>query len=82
MPAQSMRSTISTPTPAVPLNGHYPKLLSGDSGSVWLVTAANTGVIVHLSAKPQKAKHRLGYYTTRLVEKKMRAFAGTVTIAV
>lgn len=82
MPAQSMRSSISTPTPAVPLNGHYPKLLSGDSGSVWLVTAAKTGVIVHLSRSPQKAKHKLGYYTTRLNEAKMRAFAGTVNISV
>lgn len=82
MPAQNMRSSISTPTPAAPLNGYYPKLLQGDSGSVWLVTAAKTGVIVHLSAKPQKAKHKLGYYTTRLTESKMRAFTGTVNISV
>lgn len=86
MPGQSLRSRIGgavAPTPAprpVPLNGYYPKLLQGDSGSVWLVSAAKTGTIVHLSGRPQKSKHKVGYYSTRLDEGKMRVFAGDITI--
>lgn len=79
MPAQNLRSRTSADA-AVPLNGHYPKLLRGDSGSVWLVTAPKTGVIVHLSSTPQKGKHKIGYYSTRLVEAKMRAHNSAVTI--
>lgn len=80
MPAQTLRSSLSTPTPAVPLNGHYPKFLQGDSGSVWLLTAPKTGVIIHISARPQKAKHKLGYYSTRMNEAKMRPFTGSITL--
>lgn len=80
MPAQSISSQISTPAPAVPLNGYYPKFLQGASGSVWLVTAPKTGVIIHLSNRPQKAKHKLGYYTTRLDEGKMSVFKGNISL--
>lgn len=59
----------------------YPVLLQGDSGSVWLVTAPKTGVIVHLSNRPQKAKHKVGYTTAKLVEAKMRPFVGKVELA-
>lgn len=76
----SVRSTTSAPRAAVPLNGYYPKLLRGKSGSVWLVTAPKTGSIVFLSAQPQKAKHKLGYYTTRLVEAKMEVHSDPVTL--
>ena len=94
MPAQNIRSSLGgaaavmeAPKP-VPFNGHYPKLLQGKKsgtgrgdGSVWLVTAPKTGVIVYLSARPQKAKHKLGYYTTRLREEDMVPFTGNVAIA-
>lgn len=79
---QTFRSTASAATLAVPLNGYYPKLLQGDSNSVWLVTAPKTGVIVHLSDRPQKTKHKIGYSSVKLVEAKMREYKGTVTIAV
>lgn len=92
---QSIRSSLGyTPAPApapvvkpVPFNGYYPKLLKGvakrdgSGGSVWLVTAPRTGVIVHLAGRPQKAKHKLGYYTTRLKEADMVPFAGNINIA-
>lgn len=74
------------PAPPVPANGHYPKLLqgkakiNGSGGSVWLVTAPNTGTIVQLARVPQKTRHRLGYYTTRLVETKMVVFKGKVEL--
>lgn len=86
MPAQSFRSTLGTgapaaaPAPAVPLNGHYPKTLQGDSGSVWLVTKPKTGVILYLSPRPQKAKHKLGYTSEKLNESKMRPYNGPITI--
>lgn len=94
MPAQSLRSSVQgayTPAPApapkpVPFNGFYPKLLQGkvkhdgSGGSVWLVTAPKTGTIINLARRPQKAKHRLGYYTTRLKEEDMVPFVGTVNI--
>lgn len=79
-------SRATTPAPAVPANGHYPKLLQGKAksngagGSVWLVTAPNVGTIVQLASRPQKTKHRLGYYTTRLVETKMVVFKGKVEL--
>ena len=59
----------------------YPRLLRGESGSVWLVTAPKTGVIVYLSPSPQKAKHHVGYSTVKLVEAKMTAFTGEVKLA-
>ena len=80
MPAQSISSSITPATPPVPLNGYYPKFLQGASGSVWLLTAPKTGVIVHLSRAPQKAKHKLGYYSTRLNESKMTAYKGNITL--
>lgn len=80
MPGQNLRSSTAAPA-AAPLNGYYPKLLRGASGSVWLVTAPKTGVIVHLSGTPQKGKHKIGYYTTRLVEAKMSVHNNAVTIS-
>lgn len=82
MPAQNIASRATAATPAVPLNGYYPKLLQGDSGSVWLVTGPKTGTIVHLSARPQKGKHKVGYSSAKLVEGKMKEFKGSVTITV
>ena len=79
---QALRSSASNPSAAIPLNGHYPKLLQGNSGSVWLITAPKTGVLLHLSNRPQKAKHKIGYYSTRMNEAKMREYRGNVTIAV
>ena len=81
-----IRSTTPCAAPKVPLNGHYPKILrgrtkgDGTGGSVWLVTAPNTGIIINLAARPQKAKHKLGYYTTRLVEAKMDPYTQPVTL--
>lgn len=60
--------------------GTYPKLLKGDSGSVWLMTAPRQGVIVHLSDRPQKAKHKVGYFSTKMVEDKMRPFTGEIKL--
>lgn len=93
MPGQTIRSFLGTPpaappvrAPEVPFNGYYPKVLKGRTkvdgtgGSVWLVTAPNTGVIIQLANRPQKAKHRLGFYSTRLVEHKMVAHNGVITI--
>ena len=80
-----LSSTATDPAP-VPLNGHYPKILKGRTkrdgtgGSVWLVTAPKTGVIINLAARPQKAKHKLGYYTTRLDESTMDAYTQPVTL--
>lgn len=71
----------SSATGSAPAASSYPRLLQGDSGSVWLVTAPKTGVIVHLSDRPQKAKHKIGYTTTKLVEAKMRAYVGEVKLA-
>lgn len=78
---------VSPPAPArVPANGYYPKLLQGQpkrdgsGGSVWLVTAPKTGTIVQLASRPQKTKHRLGYYTTRLKEEAMVVFKGKVEL--
>lgn len=78
---------VSPPAPArVPANGYYPKLLQGavkrdgSGGSVWLVTAPKTGTIVQLASRPQKVKHRLGYYTTRLKEEVMVVFKGKVEL--
>jgi hypothetical protein len=73
----TFRSTISGGAAAAL---SFPTLLQGDSGSVWLVTAPKTGVIVHLSNTPQKAKHRVGYTTAKLVTDKMKPFSGTVTL--
>lgn len=78
MPGISSRAIGGTPP--VPANGFYPKLLQGKSGSVWLVSAPKTGSIIQLSSRPQKTKHRLGYYTTRLVETKMTVFKGKVEL--
>lgn len=86
-----LTSSITGAAPAVPMNGTYPKLLKGRAksrrnggtgGSVWLVTAPNTGTIVHLATSPQKAKHKLGYYSTRLVENTMDVFEGTVALKI
>ena len=81
---------VAPPAPRVPANGTYPKLLvgkpktrkgvSGTGGSVWLVTAPNTGTIIQLADRPQKTKHRLGFYTTRFVETKMVVFKGSVEL--
>lgn len=76
-----VKSTVIGATPVVPLNGYYPKLLSGKSGSIWLVAAPKTGTIVHLSQRPQKTKHKLGYFTTRLDEAAMAPFKGSLTLA-
>ena len=76
----TVRSTTAASAPKTPLNGYYPKLLRGDSGSVWLVTAPKTGTIVFLSARPQKAKHKLGYCTTKLDEAKMHVHNDPVTL--
>lgn len=76
----SVRSTTASSRPAVPLNGYYPKLLRGDSGSVWLVTGPKTGVIVYLSDRPQKSKHKLGYGTSKLNEAKMKAHTDPITL--
>lgn len=87
MPGQRLTSNLgvaaraAAPAPApVPLNGYYPKLLQGNSGSVWLLDAAKTGVIVHLSDRPQKAKHYVGYRTAKLNESKMRPYTGPITL--
>lgn len=77
-----IRSSITQPSRSVPLNGFYPKLLQGASGSVWFVTAPKTGTIVNLSARPQKPKHKVGYSTHRLDESKMSVFNGEVKLSI
>lgn len=84
MPGISSR-VVGAPPAAVPANGFYPKLLqgrvkNGRGGSVWLVTSAKTGTIVQLAVRPQKDKHKLGYYTTRLDETKMDIFRGKIEL--
>lgn len=88
MPA--IRSTVSCGNTAT---GGYPKLMKGRSGSVWLLTGTSPvrgkrggplaqGVIVHLSATPQKAgKHYVGYSSQKMVESDMTPFNGSVTLA-
>lgn len=84
MPA--LKTTIPTRTPTVPANGYYPKLLQGDSGSVWMVTGPSgkrnrtRGVIVHLSNRPQKSHHKVGYVTDLINESKMKVFSDPVTL--
>lgn len=78
MPA--IRSTTTAPRAGVPLNGYYPKLLRGDSGSVWLVTEPKTGVIIFLSGTPQKGKHKVGYRSAKLNEAKMKPHTDPVTL--
>lgn len=74
-----LKSSATGSAPAAAAS--YPKLLQGDSGSVWLVTGPKAGVIVHLSGRPQKAKHHVGYASGKLVEAKMRPFVGEVRLA-
>lgn len=73
--------------------GCYPKLMKGKvSGSVYLLTAPKTGSVVHLGDNPWRgrkatrtgspSKHKLGYYSTRLVESDMVPFKGTVNLAI
>ena len=78
----SLRSSVAGATPARDTSDrNYPKLLQGDSGSVWLITKPREGVIVSLSGRPQKAKHYLGYYSTKMVESKMRPFMDEVKLS-
>lgn len=76
------RVTTTATGAAAPGNGYYPKFLQGDSGSVWLLNAARSGMLVHLSARPQKAKHKVGYYSTKLAEQKMRPYTGNIALNV
>lgn len=89
MPAQR----LSNPAPlgstarSVPLNGYYPKLLQGASGSVWLVTGPSpgkrnraTGVLVGLSRTPQRSNHKVGFQSAILNEAKMTPYTGSITI--
>lgn len=84
MPA--LRASIPTPKAPVPANGYYPKLLQGDSGSVWLVTGPSAkrgrsnGTVVFLSARPQKGHHKVGYTTDKINEVKMKVFSDPVTL--
>ena len=48
---------------------------------MWLITKPREGVIVSLSGRPQKAKHYLGYHSTKMVESKMRPFTGEVKLS-
>lgn len=77
---------------ATPALAGYPKFMQGrQSGSVYLLSAPNTGTIVHLGGRPyvgpkaarkgNVSKHKLGYYSTRLREQDMAPFTGEVTLA-
>lgn len=60
----------------------YPRLARGTkSGSIYLLTAPKTGVIVHLGEKPYKAKHKLGYTSAKLIERDMTPFSGSVEVS-
>lgn len=81
-----IRSSVTGGAPA-PAAG-YPKLLQGPSGTVWLATGPSpkkvgrsTGVVVHLSSRPQKAKHHVGYTAAILNETDMRPFTGEVRLS-
>ena len=82
--AQRVRSSASGATPELPLNGHYPKYLVGESGSVWIVTAPKTGTLLVLGNQPFRNKTvDVGYSTTKLKEGKgLRPFHGSITINV
>lgn len=87
MPRLNATIPARAPTRVVPANGYYPKLLQGDSGSVWLVTGPSGkrdrsyGTIVYLSGRPQKASHKIGYHTDKINEAKMKVFKDPVTLA-
>lgn len=85
MPAQRVTSSATGITPAAPLNGYYPKYLKGDSGTVWLVTAPKTGVILALGTR-QPFRNKtvgVGYQTSKLKEHVgMAPYTGTITINV
>lgn len=83
MPAQRVTSSASGVSPAAPLNGHYPKYLVGDSGTVWMVTAPKTGTILVLGrTQPFRNKRvEVGYSTTKLKEHvALKPYVGTITL--
>lgn len=84
MPAQRITASATGQSPAVPLNGFYPKYLKGSSGAVWLMTAPKTGVLlVKGRTEPFRNKSvAVGYATTKLKEGVMEAYHGTITINV
>ncbi len=77
------------PAPVAPAQPVY-KLYQGTSGSVWLVNGPGArsaksgqmsrGVLVGLSARPQKAKHHIGYVSEKLIVSDMREFTGHVEL--
>lgn len=84
MPAQRITASATGTSPAVPLNGHYPKYLKGTSGAVWLMTSPKTGVLlVKGASEPFRNKRvNVGYATSKLKEGVMEAYHGTITIQV
>ncbi len=84
MPAQRITGSATGATPAIPLNGHYPKFLKGSSGSVWIMTAPKTGVLlVKGRTEPFRNKTvNVGYTTSKLKEGVMEAYPGTITLNV
>ena len=87
-----MPRVTSSVTGDTAVGGCYPKLMKGNvSGSIYLLTAPKTGTVVHLGANPWRgrkaqrtgspSKHKLGYYSTRLVEGDMTPFKGEIKLA-
>lgn len=88
-----MPRVTSSVTGGADANGCYPKLMKGNvSGSIYLLTAPKTGTVVHLGSNPWRgrkaqsrgtpSKHKLGYYSTRLVEADMTPFKGEIKLAI
>lgn len=73
-----IRSTASSST--APSTSGYPALYQGRSGSIWLMLSDREGVILHLSASPQKTKHHVGYRSHKMKVRDMAAYKGEVKL--
>lgn len=89
MPRLTSRACGETPVAPVSRT-EYPQVLRAASGTVWLVTGPgdtkrngsqlHSGVVLHPSTRPQKAKHSVGYASRRLSFHDMRPHTGEVCV--
>lgn len=77
-----IRSSLAGSAPAASSRApsFEPRLVQARvSGTVWLLTAPKSGVVVHVGAGARDAK--IGYTSNKLAEAKLAPFSGSLTLA-
>lgn len=84
-----IRSSLAGSAPAASSRApsFEPRLVQARvSGTVWLLTAPKSGVVVHVGPRAQRSKGQtvdchVGYTSNKLAEAKLAPFSGSLTLA-